>query len=66
MEKPTVDELLDRIETKAMRPEWFDGRTFQMFRDGNKLWYRHPEGEMVLRVTVEEVLRTEWPEIGFP
>lgn len=63
MEKPTVKVLLRRIERRAMRPEWFDpGVLFQMLRDDSHLWYRHPDSETIIKVTVEELSRTEWPD----
>lgn len=61
MEIPTDGDLIDRIETKAMRPEWFDGRLFQMLRDGNQLWYRNPNSDRVIKITVEELPASEFP-----
>ncbi len=64
MEIPTVDKLLHRIERRAMKPEWFDPDVMvQMFRRDNQLWYRHPDSDTILKITVEELPRDQWPDM---
>lgn len=62
MNAPTVQEMLRSIEKRAMRPEWFDGGMSPMLLDENHIWYRHPDRDMILKITVEELPRSEWPD----
>lgn len=65
MEIPTVKTLLRRIERRAMKPEWFDPDVmYQMVRDEGHLWYRHPDSDTIIKVTVEELPRSEWPDFA--
>lgn len=64
MEIPTVKAMLDRIERKGLSPHWFDGGAFPLFRQGDGcLWYRHPDSDTVLKITVEELPRDQWPNM---
>ena len=64
MEKPTVEVMLNRIERRAMKPGWFDPEALaQMFRRDNQLWYRHPDSDTILKITVEELPRDQWPDM---
>lgn len=62
MEKPTTEEILNSIAANAMQPEWFGGAMFSLYKEVNCLWYRHPDRESVVRITVEELPREEWPK----
>lgn len=64
MEIPTARKLLRRIERRAFRQEWFDQDAMhQMVLDGSHLWYRHPDSDTIIKVTVEELPLSEWPDL---
>lgn len=35
----------------------------QFFDDDGRLWFRHPDGESVFRVTLDELPRADWPRV---
>jgi len=67
MEIPTARKLLRRIERRAFRPEWFEEDAIQLLMDLDEgkgtLWYRHPDSDKVLKISVEELPREQWPTL---
>lgn len=61
MEKPTVDEVVSNIESTIPKM-WLAG-FIPLYRDGNRLWLRHPDRERIIRIEVTELPRDHWPEL---
>lgn len=66
MELPTKELILRRIGRAIMR-KWGDPEVLfnaQQFVDkSGSYWFRHPDSDAVWKVTVEELPRSEWPNM---
>lgn len=61
MEKPTVEQVTKKL-LGSIPEEWFKDGFAPLFAEGNVIWLRQPGWEDVIRITVEDVPREEWPK----
>lgn len=67
MEAPTTNEVLERIASHGLDPRWFAaGGSFPIYRTGDELWVRFYDAETVLKITIEERPRSDWPRAPLP